>query len=73
MMLNFIVNFGPIAVLVIGALYLSLLIAALYLTLKNERGLMLAFWLIVVFSVPFLGSLLYLAKHLIAAKPEPQA
>ncbi len=73
MILNFIVNLGPIAVLIIGALYLGLLISALYLILKNEKGLMLAFWLIVILAVPFVGSLLYLAKHLIATKPEPQA
>jgi hypothetical protein len=73
MILNFIVNLGPIAVLVIGALYLGLLISALYLILKHEKGLMLAFWLIVVLSLPFVGSSLYLAKHLLAAKPEAQA
>jgi hypothetical protein len=73
MILNFIVNLGPIAVLVIGALYLGLLISALYLILKHEKGLMLAFWLIVVLSLPFVGSFLYLAKHLLAAKPEAQA
>lgn len=73
MILNFIMNVGPMGVLVLGALYLGLLLSALYLILKNEKGLMLAFWLIVVLALPFVGSLLYLAKHLLAAKPQPQA
>jgi uncharacterized membrane protein len=73
MILNFIINLGGSAVLVIGVIYIGLLLSALYLILKHEKGLMLAFWLIVVLSLPFVGSLLYLAKHLLVTKPKLQS
>lgn len=73
MILNFIINVDSTGLLLIGLLYASLLLSALYLIIKHERGLMLVFWLLVVLSLPFIGSLLYLAKFLMAGRPNLQA
>ena len=56
---------GPKGILVILAVYLALTIISVLLVFKKEKDLIMFIWLAVVFMVPFLGPVLYIAKHLI--------
>lgn len=73
MILNFIINLNPIAVLLLGITYLALLISAVLLVLKNESGLMLFVWLIISLSIPFVGPALYITKYFMAGKAKLQS
>lgn len=58
---------GPFQVLLIAGAYLALLIAALILVFKNEKGWLALIWAAIVLLMPFLGSLVYLLKHFVNA------
>lgn len=55
--------------IIVGAIiYLILTILALYLILKNEKSIFIFLWILLVCFLPFLGSILYIAKHFITKK-----
>lgn len=54
---------GPKGILVLLAVFLTLTIIYFLLVLKKEKGLIMFIWLAVVFMVPFLGPVLYIAKY----------
>lgn len=59
---------GPMGIIGLLLTYFSLLVLSLFLVLKNEKSLFLFAWIILIIFFPFLGSLLYVAKHLINRK-----
>jgi len=63
--MTFLSVIGPIEILLLGIIYFILLISSLFLVLKHEKSLSLFIWMLFIIFVPFLGSLLYVSKHLI--------
>ena len=59
---------SPIHLLIIIVLYLVVLIASIYLILKNEKGYLTILWIVIVLAFPFIGSIIYLAKSLVSTK-----
>lgn len=55
--------------IIIGTIvYLFITILALYLILKNEKSYFIFLWVLLSLLVPFIGSVIYIAKHFINKK-----
>ncbi len=61
---------GPIGVLTFIISYLLITITSLVFILKNEKGLDMFLWLLVIFMLPFLGGGIYILKHFLSRKLE---
>lgn len=61
---------GPIGVLSIISSYLLITIPSLILILKNEKGLGMFLWLLLILFLPFLGGGIYLLKYFLNRKPK---
>lgn len=56
---------GPVGIIVLLVVYLLLTAVAVIQVFRNEKGLVMFIWLAIIFMVPFLGPVLYIAKYLI--------
>ncbi|MFW5759659.1 MAG: PLDc N-terminal domain-containing protein [Cyclobacteriaceae bacterium] len=59
---------GPFGVIFILLIYLSLTLSALFIMFKKEQSYELFLWFLVIVFLPFIGSLLYLFKHIVNSK-----
>lgn len=65
--LNITLSLGGSELLLV-LLIMALGMLAIFLVLKNEKNTSILIWLLVVFSIPGLGALIYLFKYFIIDK-----
>ena len=54
---------GPIEVIILGIIYFSITITALYLVIRKEKSLAVFVWILAILIFPLLGSIIYLIKY----------
>jgi hypothetical protein len=59
---------GPFGIIFLVISYLLITIYAIVLILKNEKKLELFLWLLIIFFIPILGSIIYILKHKLNSK-----
>ena len=59
---------GPIGIIGISLLYIVITLFSLNYLMKNEKGLQLLIWLLLILFVPFIGPLIYLSNYFIKIK-----
>lgn len=53
---------GPFGIIGLSLVYLALLFYTLKMVFKNENGINMFFWVLLVLFFPFIGSIVYFIK-----------